>query len=449
MSPHDRLTKLLTGAYERLLYILLAISPLVAIVYLQVFQSPGLRYEDHPVHQVVAFLAILQSLFVTYVTWRCYLDSGELLLRWLTLAFLGFSVIYLPHGLFTGFAHSNPLLFLLYGPASRLVMNACLLIGALQYGATSDNESRRASPRYWGRWLVIFLLIDVAVAVLANSSLARQPWLRVAMESGALAMALAALAVMVGGRHRMPLVNIYSLGMALFAQSSLTFILALPWNHQWWLAHAISACGFMLLSFGVVRAFHTTRSFSTVYSQEEVIERLRSANEELKRMATTDSLTGIANRRHFLERLTGEQARSQRAGSPYVILAMDLDHFKNINDNYGHQAGDAVLRHITERIARQLRTSDLQGRMGGEEFAALLPDTGLAEGMAIGERICQDIAASYTRWGDTEIRVTISIGVAEFPADSKEGLEVYGRADRRLYAAKHAGRNQVCGSNSH
>ena len=130
--------------------------------------------------------ATLAGLFVTYVTWRCYQSSGDPLLRWMTLGFLGFVLIYALHGAFTGQAHHNIWLFLLYGPASRLVMSILLLIGMLSYHRPPDAADQRMKARPWLTWIGLFLLVDVAVAYVANSPIAGNLAVRLSMEGGAL-----------------------------------------------------------------------------------------------------------------------------------------------------------------------------------------------------------------------------------------------------------------------
>src|SRR6202021_2281438 len=152
--------------------------------YLFLFQDPTLKFEDHPFHVIAIAVATLEGLFVCYVTWRCYRSSGEPLLRWMTLGFLGFTLIYTLHGAFTALAHRNIWLFLLYGPASRLVMAILLLIALLSYNRPPDTVVQRAKLRPWLTWIGVFLLVDLAVAYLANSHFAGNLAVRVSMESG-------------------------------------------------------------------------------------------------------------------------------------------------------------------------------------------------------------------------------------------------------------------------
>jgi len=122
--------RIVTQAYAGFLLIAFALMPAQVIAYLYFFQDPTLKFEDHLFHEIAIAVATIEGLFVTYVTWSCYKSSGEPLLRWLTLGFLGFVLIYALHGAFTGMAHHNIWLFLLYGPASRLAMSILLFVGS-------------------------------------------------------------------------------------------------------------------------------------------------------------------------------------------------------------------------------------------------------------------------------------------------------------------------------
>lgn len=286
----------ITRLYERFLLALGALMPLAPILYLRYCQDPALVYEDHGFHIVAIAAAILEAGFVSYVTWRCYLSSRERFLRWLTLGFLSFTVVYAPHGAFTGTAHHNIWFFLLYGPASRLTMAVALLVGLPAYGRGADSADAARDRRFWIPAIAGLLLIDLGVGYVAWS-----PWAGVTLirtlETGALAAELAAIALMVVRRIRSPLMDFHLLALCYFALSSLAFLLARPWNHLWWLAHAIFAAGFFLLSYGVVRAFHTTRSFAAVYSQEEMMARLSAA-----KIAAEQSLQRLTTAQDFLVR---------------------------------------------------------------------------------------------------------------------------------------------------
>lgn len=447
-----------TKIYAAFLIAGFALSPAFLIAYLYFFQDPALKFENHLFHEFAITGATIEGLFITYVSWRCYLSSGEPLLRWLTLGFLGFTLIYVLHGAFTGMAHHNIWLFLLYGPASRLAMAILLLIGLLSFNQEPDTPAQRVNPRTWLAWIAAFLVIDVAVAIAAYSPFAGNPALRLSMEGGALMFSAINLSVMLMGRIRSPLMTIFGISIALFGLSSLAFILGKPWNHMWWLAHAIFAGGFFILSYGIVKAFHTTRSFANIYNQEEMVNRLAMAmvrtenalqelqrsNQMLEHLASTDPLTGAANRRHFIERVDAEIARAKRDNLSFALLALDLDNFKAINDRYGHQAGDQVLQGFVQKCTEQIRPYDSVARMGGEEFMVLLPQATQELAVTIGERIR---AATESAVFDSilipKLALTVSIGVSQFGLDGSTIDTIFRAADERLYRAKNQGRNCV------
>ncbi|TFB34450.1 GGDEF domain-containing protein [Pseudomonas sp. F01002] len=449
--------RLMVKVYAYLLLAGFAFVPAYLIGYLYVFQDPTLIFENHLFHIIAITAATLAGLFVTYVTWRCYQSSGDPLLRWMTLGFLGFVLIYALHGAFTGQAHHNIWLFLLYGPASRLVMSILLLVGMLSYHRPPDAADQRMKARPWLTWIGLFLLVDVAVAYVANSPIAGNLAVRLSMEGGALILSTLTVAILLLRRIRSPLMMIFVISVTAFALSSLAFILARPWNHMWWLAHAIFAGGFFILSYGVVQAFLTTRSFSKIYSQEELMVRLAEAmaytesalqelqrtNQELGHLAATDPLTGADNRRRFMERVEVEMGRTKRGGEPFSVLALDLDNFKSINDRFGHQVGDDILKGFVEKCLDSIRPYDGVARVGGEEFMILLPQTSLEGAHVIAERLRSTVANNSFHGLQRLTVVTVSIGVSQSGRDGDTIEAILRTADQRLYHAKHEGRNRV------
>ncbi|MBB4399056.1 GGDEF domain-containing protein [Bradyrhizobium sp. ERR14] len=450
--------RLITQAYTSLLIIGFALLPTQFIAYLNFEQDPALKFEDHLFHEFAIAVATLEGVFVTYVTWRCYRSSGEPLLRWLTLGFLAFVLIYTLHGAFTGMAHRNIWLFLLYGPASRLAMSILLFVGLLSYNLPSDGLEKRSDTRAWLTWIGLFLTMDLAVALVAYSPYAGHPVVRLSMEGGALLFSALNVAVLLMRRIHSPLMLVFGVSVAWFALSSLAFILAAPWNHMWWLAHAIFAGGFFLLSYGVVQAFRTTKSFATIYSQEEMTARLAKSmadtqkalqqvqlsNQRLERLAATDPLTGAGNRRHFIEHIGAEIARARRTGAPLSLLSLDLDHFKDINDSRGHSVGDEVLRVFVRKCLEAIRPYDSVARVGGEEFMVLLPGATLDAASAVAERLRSAIErTAFDVRAEPSVGVTISVGVSEFGRDGDTLDGFLNVADQRLYRAKFEGRNRV------
>lgn len=173
-------------------------------------------------------------------------------------------------------------------------------------------------------------------------------------------------------------------------------------------------------------------------------------HERLKRVGLTDSLTGVNNRRFFDQRLIEEVSRAQRAEEPLACLFMDVDHFKSVNDQHGHQTGDLVLRDVASIIRDQLRSSDVLGRYGGEEFSALLVNANSESAMEIAERMRAVIEKHVFKTSEgKDLSLTISIGVGTLPLQSKDthtktlSEDLVERADQAVYQAKRNGRNQV------
>jgi diguanylate cyclase (GGDEF)-like protein len=173
-------------------------------------------------------------------------------------------------------------------------------------------------------------------------------------------------------------------------------------------------------------------------------ESVRIALSEVQRLATTDFLTGLYNRRHFFDLAAREFQRARRYGQFLSAMMLDIDHFKLVNDTYGHAVGDEVLKAIAECCSKELREVDILGRYGGEEFAFMLPESDLTTACKVAERLRKSIVQKtiHTRYG--LVKVTVSIGVSAMEDEDLNIDAVLGRADKALYAAKDSGRNRVC-----
>jgi diguanylate cyclase (GGDEF)-like protein len=165
--------------------------------------------------------------------------------------------------------------------------------------------------------------------------------------------------------------------------------------------------------------------------------------QELERLATTDDLTGLCNRRHFLALAEAERRRHAQAHMPLALLILDIDLFKSVNDRFGHDAGDAVIRHVVDVCRSGMGASDILARLGGEEFVLLLLETTGEEAVARAERTRKRLETAPLVVEGTDVRVTISIGVSQADADTQSIGDLMKRADQALYRAKREGRNLV------
>jgi diguanylate cyclase (GGDEF)-like protein len=164
--------------------------------------------------------------------------------------------------------------------------------------------------------------------------------------------------------------------------------------------------------------------------------------DRVRQLAYRDGLTGVFNRRYFESRLVDEVTRAARYGGGVSVLMVDLDHFKKINDDFGHMLGDDVLRAVSSIFVRHLRKVDVVCRYGGEEFAIVLPATQGASAAAVANKLRRAVANSH--FPGVPYPVTVSVGVSEFPANGITRDDIVRAADSALYEAKEAGRNRVC-----
>lgn len=170
---------------------------------------------------------------------------------------------------------------------------------------------------------------------------------------------------------------------------------------------------------------------------------LKQANDKLQELSREDRLTGLSNRGYWEECLNQEFERSNRTQSPTTLVMFDIDHFKKVNDTYGHQAGDDVIRVVAHTLKEQARKTDYLGRYGGEEFTAILTDTTGENGMIFAERLRAKVESLVVPYGDHKLKFTISLGVSQLGYRHDTPLEWLEEADQALYKSKESGRNWV------
>jgi two-component system cell cycle response regulator len=183
-----------------------------------------------------------------------------------------------------------------------------------------------------------------------------------------------------------------------------------------------------------------------IKDRERLAEELKVANQSLSMMAMSDALTGLPNRRAFEEALTRDLARTERQGGALTLILIDADHFKKVNDTYGHQGGDTVLRALSDVLRESTRTSDIAARVGGEEFALILPQTDSDNAVVVAERVRMRFAVRKVALDDGRVvKATVSLGMAtvKSPGCRTADKALYEAADKALYDAKASGRNCV------
>jgi len=181
----------------------------------------------------------------------------------------------------------------------------------------------------------------------------------------------------------------------------------------------------------------------TIASQATIALENARLFDRMQTLAMTDTLTGIYNRRQFMSLGVQEFQRARRYNRNFSVIMIDIDHFKKVNDTYGHMVGDSVLQQVAVLIQRTLRSVDIPGRYGGEEFSIILPETGTEEAQRVAERLRSLLEEKVMLVVNHSIRITASFGVASYVRDDQSLETLLNQADRALYTAKQAGRNQV------
>jgi diguanylate cyclase (GGDEF)-like protein/PAS domain S-box-containing protein len=195
---------------------------------------------------------------------------------------------------------------------------------------------------------------------------------------------------------------------------------------------------------GDAKPYAVAASFADITERKRAEEELRALQAQLREQAIRDPLTGLYNRRYLEETLRRDLARAERDGHPLGIIMGDIDHFKQLNDTYGHPAGDEVLRTLGRLLQHHARSSDIPCRYGGEEFVVVLPDMPLEAVRERAELMRRDFAGLRIAFGGAELIATLSIGVSGYPGHGKTADELIRAADLALYEAKRSGRNRVC-----
>ena len=175
------------------------------------------------------------------------------------------------------------------------------------------------------------------------------------------------------------------------------------------------------------------------------VDNLRQQVDELSALVSTDALTGLYNFHHFETVLQAEMARSKRSGIPTSLVLVDADHFKAVNDTYGHETGNLALQHLSDILRGEVRTTDIVCRYGGEEFAMIFPETHLNLAVKVADRIREQIARRPVVVDDSEIRLTVSMGASVYMKTSVlDHNDFVASVDKYLYEAKQSGRNCIC-----
>jgi diguanylate cyclase (GGDEF)-like protein len=208
-------------------------------------------------------------------------------------------------------------------------------------------------------------------------------------------------------------------------------------------AHFALGVEMSALSWGITLACPALIAPTMSWWALDLVLKVERAHEQLRVQSTIDHLTGIYNRRYFMDRLREEIERTERNGTAFAVAFIDVDNFKRINDEHGHLSGDEILRQLTHTCAKQVRDVDTLARIGGEEFALLLPQTTPDEAAHLVERLRASVAGTKAKVDDGWLDITVSIGLTSSSRGAQDVNGILRRADEALYAAKRQGKNRL------
>lgn len=313
-------------------------------------------------------------------------------------------------------------------------MAMAMVMGLFGYLTYVLRDAHRAETTRWLIWLCMLLGLGISVFMVAVDQ-----WVSPNVTPYILACTLGGLAV-----YLRPTVS-----AAIYAVVYAAYFVAIGItqnNPELLLSNRLNGFGATVMGWAL--SVLLWRNFVTIALQQgqlvKVNADLQSKQRDLERLTRLDGLTGLYNRNTFVELTRLELDRAQRQGSATSILLLDLDHFKRVNDTWGHPAGDAVLKNVAALVTSTIRSTDLAGRLGGEEFIILLPGTSTSAARMLAEKVRARLEANPTQFDKTEIRCTVSIGLASTTAAEKRLFDtLYNDADKALYLAKQRGRNRV------
>lgn len=252
--------------YKRLVFLLVLLLPVLGTGFLRLTADPKDRFWYGHTHQILILTAVALAAALGYVAFRSYRMERSSSLRFIALGYFGFALLYSFHGFFTPLAHGHLLLFTVFGPVSRLVMCAYVYAGLLQLLRGKSPDVKTVPASWWLRHLAVFAVLGLAAGYAAQSGLLTPGRIKL-IESLALALSLLGATRLMLLRKRSDLLHDHLLAQLYFAQTSLAFILSSPWNGLWWFAHAVSAAGFMILGYAVVRSYEQTDSVGSAYEE--------------------------------------------------------------------------------------------------------------------------------------------------------------------------------------
>ncbi|GEK88248.1 diguanylate cyclase (GGDEF) domain-containing protein [Alkalibacterium putridalgicola] len=235
----------------------------------------------------------------------------------------------------------------------------------------------------------------------------------------------------------------FLIGLCLIMESTIMFMISTPWSSVWWLAHNLFLLSYIVMGFGLLYSYTGKEKyeyFDILGQIKKYAKLLEEKNSQLNTLVNYDALTGLSNRRHFMAATEKYIERAEKNHGSFALMFIDLDHFKTVNDQHGHQIGDELLKNVSEKIRNSIHSKDMASRIGGDEFVVLLNEAQKEHIKHISERILDKLTKPIVINGN-ECNIGASIGISVYPAHGDTVDELISKSDEAMYCIKKDGRN--------
>ncbi len=440
-----------------LLAILIIVVPLI-LYYIYNFKT---EVQFHPdVHFYYVIISSIIALIVGIAAYFEHKRSKTEKIFYISIGFIGVSIFYTFHALVTPGMYfqiftfpdqlSNINIFVLLGDLSRLWLAVMLFIPDHLF---VDNQ--KIKKYYNGYFLIILFVLMSGLVYLAllnpsilpafkNADLTDTYIAILTKVVTLLFLGIIALRYYYSYRAKPNLsILAFIVGICLVMETATIFMISKPWSSTWWLSHNTFLLSYIVIGFGVLYSYFGKEKyefFDVIGQINKNTKLLEEKNNKLNTMANYDSLTGLPNRRNFINATEKHIEVAKEENSEFALMFIDLDHFKNINDKYGHLIGDEFLIICSKKISSTIKSSDVAARIGGDEFVVLLKDIDLEQIEDIANRILEKLTESLIINGNKCV-AGASIGISIYPRDGSTVDELISKSDDAMYNVKNSGRN--------
>lgn len=431
--------------YRRVTEVSLVFAPMWIFLYLHTNALPFVSGRYPAVHFLSAMLTSVAGLGAAYVGWRGYQVSGEAFLRWMVLGFFGAGFSDMCHGLGEVVFPSATDHFVLLGIFSRLQLALAILLGILRFETRVEHPSARAASGFWYRVVAIVVLANLGIVGLGLVSATVGVSFAMVLNAGVALVALAGIGAAAILRVDTPVMNALLVTLAMLAQTAVPYYFSQRWDSNWWLAHAIYGIAYLVLGYGLIRGYLTTRSLTAVYTGEATIRRLILARDEAERRAgrllaqmggsagePENAIPGTTSWRRLIARADAELARSQVTHEPLSITWLAIADWETLRNQHEQTATDSLRASFVASIATVLRPLDVMTVDGRDRFIVLMPTTDGVGARRVAERLCAGILANSLAATTFALRLRCCAGIAQFGTDGATLDEIIAVAGKRL-----------------